>query len=97
MQTEGVHGVSPVTLPNNPAPAMPTWVKVWSEAPPTNSNVPVWDGDYLYYAACIDNNGYQYWVITEQPGINLDDIHLRKKQGEQVFPIQWLKIVVPKT
>lgn len=71
------------------------WVKVWNERPNQGQIVPVWDGDYLYYAAYWDKDGKQFWIITDQVGINLDDIHLRKKQGEQVYPIQWMKITKP--
>ena len=71
------------------------WVRIWHELPSPGQIVPVWDGDYLYYAAYWDKDGAQFWVITEQMGVNIDDIHMRKKQGEQVYPLQWMRLNAP--
>ncbi len=86
----------PIPIPHLIAQVEPCkWIKVWHELPKQGQIVPVWDGDYLYYAAFWDKEGKQFWIITDQMGVNLDDIHLRKKQGEQVYPLQWMKINIP--
>lgn len=72
-----------------------TWIKVWDGLPPTGTIAPVWDGQFLYYAVYWDKDGRQFWIVTEQIGVALDDIDHRKKVGEQVLPLNWMKLEAP--
>lgn len=92
---------TPISIPRLDIPRAiqniePTnWIKTWHGLPVQGTICPVWDGDYLYYAVFWEKDGSQMWIITEQMGVNLDDILLRKKQGEQVYPLMWMKINPP--
>lgn len=91
-----VNSSNPINIPGSLAVVeSELWIKVWHELPKQGTVCPVWDGDYLYYAAFWDKEGHQFWIITDQIGINLDDIHIRKKQGEQIYPLQWMNIKPP--
>lgn len=87
-----IYGLTPPAIRN-----VTTWMRVWDELPSPGKIAPVWDGTYLYYAVYWQKEGKQFWIVTEQIGVNLDDLHLRKTAGEQVFPLQWLKIEAPTT
>lgn len=71
------------------------WTSVWIEKPKQGSITPIWDGEFLYYAVYWDKDGKQFWIVSEQMEVNADDIYHRKKQGEQVFPLYWMRITPP--
>lgn len=64
--------------------------------PSLNTISPVWDGEYIYYAVYVENGYDKVWLVTEQMGINLDDLYLRKKHGDIVQVKAWMKIEAPR-
>lgn len=89
----------PINIPamfNHPANREASkWVRIWDYLPEEREVVPVWDGEHTYYATCWRRDGKQLWIVVEQVGINLDDIDRRRKQGEQVYPLQWMRLTPP--
>lgn len=79
-----------------PAPhELSQWVRTEYDVPGEGAVVPIWDGEFLYYGIYWKKEGLDFWVISENMHVNPDDMHLRKKLGEKIQPIQWLKIEAP--
>lgn len=72
------------------------WVRVWDSSPPQGVVVPVWDGDYIYYACYWERPREQFWIIADSLSPSLSDREMMKSAGEQVYPIHWLNITEPK-
>ncbi len=71
------------------------WVRVWDEQPIQGLVVPVWDGDYIYYASYWEKSGKQFWIISDSISPNKGETDLLKQAGEQVYPIHWMKLLPP--
>ncbi len=79
-----------------PIPNIPSqWVSVWENLPTEGIIVPVWDGDYIYYASYWDRQGYQFWIVADSISPSTEDRNMMKCSGEQVYPIHWLNITEP--
>lgn len=100
MNIDGLYHSSPyIPLHTKPREEIIVPESIWMSTdivPVINTVAPVWDGQYLYYAAYFGKGGPQVWVVVEQMGINLDDIHLRKKHGDIVEVKAWMKIEAPR-
>jgi len=77
-------------------PEITRWVRVWDELPSQGTIVPVWDGDYIYYASYWERAGEQIWIISNCLSPVPENVDLMKVAGEQVYPIHWLKIKQPR-
>ncbi len=74
---------------------MTQWVRVWDFLPPQGNVVPVWDGDYMYYAAYWEKDGQQFWIVSGIVSSVDQEQSFMKAAGEQVYPIHWMFIQPP--
>lgn len=71
------------------------WIRLRDDMPPQGIVVPVWDGDYMYYASYWEKNGTQFWIITESISPQKGETDLLKQAGEEVYPIHWMRLLPP--
>lgn len=96
MQVVSTNSANPVLWPNDISRAeLSTWKRVWEDLPEPGSLVPVWDGQYMYYAVYWIQDGAPFWIISNHMEVNPEDSHLREHLGEQIFPTHWMKMQAP--
>jgi len=71
------------------------WIRINDGMPQEGELVPVWDGDFLYYATYWNKEGSQFWIVSQPIENTSSSFRLKKSPGEQVYPIQWMKIMEP--